>query len=174
MLLRRTNLLPARRTKLLAACLGALLLASGCDRGDHPRNIGRPAPQFALSDGTNSVDLSKLRGHVVLVNLWASWCAPCVDELPSLLALQHQLPGVTVIAISMDQDDDAYRTFLKRNHVDLLTIRDPEARINALYGTVQIPETYAIDRNGILRRKFVSAQDWTSPEIVDYLHRLGA
>ena len=162
------------RTKRFAACLALLLLAAGCDRNDHPQNIGRPAPEFTLADGTHSVDLNKLRGHVVLINLWASWCAPCVDELPSLLALQRQMPGLVVVAISMDQDDDAYRTFLKRNHVDLLTIRDPDARINALYGTVQIPETYAIDRNGILRRKFVSAQDWTSPEIIDYLHRLGA
>jgi cytochrome c biogenesis protein CcmG/thiol:disulfide interchange protein DsbE len=151
-----------------------LLLAVGCDRGNHPQNIGRLAPEFAISDGVHSVDLNKLRGRVVLVNLWASWCAPCVDELPSLLALQHEMPGVTVVAVSMDQDEDAYRTFLARNHVDLLTIRDPDARINALYGTVQIPETYAIDRNGILRRKFVSAQDWTSPEIIDYLKRLGA
>ena len=159
---------------LCSTIIAASLLISGCDRGVTPRNIGRPAPQFAISDGTNSADLSKLRGHVVLVNLWASWCAPCVDELPSLLALQHQMPGVTVVAISMDQDDNAYRTFLKRNQVDLLTIRDPDARINTLYGTAQIPETYAIDGNGILRRKFVSAQDWTSPEIIDYLHRLGA
>ena len=163
-----------RRTNLLAVALAATLMASGCDRGNHPQNIGKPAPQFTISDGTNSVDLSQLRGHVVLVNLWASWCAPCIDELPSLLALQHQMPSVIVVAISMDQDDNAYRTFLKRNQVDLLTIRDPDARINTLYGTAQIPETYAIDRNGILRRKFVSAQDWTSPEIVDYLHRLGA
>jgi len=166
--------MPFPRSIRLAASLILWLIVSGCDRGNHPQNIGKLAPQFAISDGTNSADLSKLRGHVVLVNLWASWCAPCVDELPSLLALQHQMPGVTVIAISMDQDDDAYRTFLKRNHVDLLTIRDPDARINTLYGTAQIPETYAIDRDGILRRKFVSAQDWTSPEIVDYLHRLGA
>ena len=163
-----------RRTNLLAIALAATLLATGCDRGTHPENIGKPAPQFFISDGTTSVDLSKLRGHVVLLNLWASWCAPCIDELPSLLALQHQLPGVTVVAISIDDDDNAYRTFLKHNNVDLLTVRDPEARINALYGTKQIPETYAIDANGILRRKFVSAQNWTSPEIVDYLHRIGA
>ena len=162
------------RTKQLAAGLALLLLAAGCDRNDHPQNIGRPAPEFTLTDGTHSVDLNKLRGHVVLVNLWASWCAPCVDELPSLLALQRQMPGLVVVAISMDQDDDAYRRFLTLHHVDLLTIRDPTARINAHYRTAQIPETYAIDRNGILRRKFVSAQDWTSPEIVDYLHRLGA
>lgn len=160
------------RTKLIAAGLLTLLLASGCDRGYHPHNIGRPAPQFAISDGTHSVNLRKLRGHVVLLNLWASWCAPCVEELPSLLALQHEMPDIVVVAISMDQDPDAYRSFLTRNHVDFLTIRDPSARINALYGTVQIPETYVIDRNGILRRKFVSAQDWTSPEIVNYLRKL--
>lgn len=163
-----------RLTRLLVIGLTTTLLSAGCDRGNHPQNIGAPAPEFAISDGIHSVDLNKLRGHVVLVNLWASWCAPCIEELPSLLALQHQMPGVTVVAISMDEDDGAYRTFLARNHVDLLTIRDPDARINALYGTVQIPETYAIDRNGILRRKFVNAQNWTSPEIIDYLKRLGA
>jgi cytochrome c biogenesis protein CcmG/thiol:disulfide interchange protein DsbE len=163
-----------RRTKLIAAGLMSLLLASGCDRGQHPQNVGRPAPQFAISDGTHSVDLSNLRGRVVLLNLWASWCAPCVEELPSLLALQHEMPDIVVVAISMDEDPEAYHNFLARNHVDLLTIRDPSARINALYGTVQIPETYVIDRNGILRRKFVSAQDWTSPEIVNYLRKISS
>ena len=158
------------RTILITGLL--LLAAAGCDRGHHPQNIGQPAPQFTISDEKTSVDLSRLRGHIVLLNLWASWCAPCVDELPSLLALQHQLPNITVVAISMDQDDDVYRRFLARNHVDLLTVRDPSGRINTLYGTVQIPETYVIDRNGIVRRKFVNAQHWTSPEIVDYLKRL--
>ena len=162
------------RGKLLTTGFAAILLATGCDRGDQPRNIGHPAPQFVLSDGVQSVDLGKLRGHIVLLNLWASWCAPCIDELPSLLALQHQMPSVTVVAISMDQDDAVYRRFLLRNHVDLLTVRDPAARINALYGTVQIPETYVIDRNGILRRKFVNAQNWTSPEIVAYLTKLSS
>ena len=163
-----------RPTKLIAAGLFSVLLAAGCDRGQHPQNIGRPAPQFAISDGTHSVDLSQLRGHVVLLNLWASWCAPCVEELPSLLALQHEMPDIVVVAISMDEDPEAYRSFLARNHVDLLTIRDPSARINALYGTIQIPETYVIDRSGILRRKFVSAQDWTDPEIVNYLRKLSS
>ena len=151
-----------------------MLLTAGCDRGNHPQNIGRPAPQFAISDGTDSVDLSKLRGHVVLLNLWASTCAPCVEELPSLLALQQEMPGVIVVAISTDDNESAYRRFLVRNQVNLLTVRDPNGRINALYGTVLIPETYVIDRQGILRRKFVNAQNWTNPDIVDYLRRLGA
>jgi thiol-disulfide isomerase/thioredoxin len=146
--------------------------AAGCDRGSHPRNLGRLAPEFAVSDGSQTVDLAKLRGHVVLLNLWASWCAPCLDETPSLVALQQEMPGLVIIGISMDQNQDAYKQFLVRNHIDFLTVRDPSARVNALYGTVQIPETYVIDRNGILRRKFVSEQNWTSPEIVNYLKKL--
>lgn len=148
--------------------------AAGCDRGSHPRNIGRPAPKFVVSDGMQTVDLAKLRGHVVLLNLWASWCAPCLDETPSLVMLQKELPNLDIIGISMDEDPDAYKSFLVRHQIDFTTVRDPSARVNALYGTVQIPETYVIDKNGILRRKFVSEQDWTSPDIVAYLRALGA
>jgi cytochrome c biogenesis protein CcmG, thiol:disulfide interchange protein DsbE len=147
-------------------------LATGCDRGSHPRNIATPAPQFTISDGTNSADLSKLRGHIVLLNLWATNCAPCIEELPSLLALQRQMPDLAIVAVSWDQDPDAYQRFLTRHNIHLLTIRDPDQKIAAMYGTAQIPETYVIDRNGILRRKFVSAQDWTSPEIISYLNHL--
>jgi thiol-disulfide isomerase/thioredoxin len=147
-------------------------LVAGCDRGNHPNNIDKPAPQFILSDGTRTADLSKLRGRVVVLNLWASWCAPCIEELPSLLALQKQMPELAVVAVSMDQDPDVYRRFLAEHHVDVLTVRDEEQRVNALYGTVQIPETYIIDRQGVLRRKFIGAQNWTSPEITGYLSRL--
>jgi cytochrome c biogenesis protein CcmG/thiol:disulfide interchange protein DsbE len=150
----------------------ALLLTAGCDRGDHPGHIGSTAPQFVVSDGANTVDLSKLRGHIVVLNLWATWCAPCVEELPSLLEMQRRLPQVTVVAISMDEDESTYQRFLAQNHVNLVTLRDPSQKVNALYGTVQIPETYVIDRKGILRRKFVSAQNWTSPEIIEYLNKL--
>ncbi|MEI9979503.1 MAG: TlpA disulfide reductase family protein [Edaphobacter sp.] len=155
--------------RLWASAVLGLLLVTGCDRGSHPENLGKPAPQFVVSDGTKTVDLSKLRGKVVVLNLWASWCAPCIEELPSLLALQRQMPDLVIVAVSMDQDADVYQRFLEKNHVNLVTVRDADGRINALYGTAQIPETYVIDRQGILRRKFVSAQDWTSPEIMGYL-----
>ncbi len=151
--------------------LGTLLVA-GCDRGSHPGNIDKPAPQFVLRDGTQTVDLSKLRGRVVVLNLWATWCPPCVEELPSLLALQKQMPDLAIVAVSMDQDPDVYHQFLIKHHVDLITVRDQDQRVNALYGTAQIPETYIIDRRGVLRRKFVSSQDWTSPEITSYLSKL--
>ena len=149
-----------------------VLLTAGCDRGTRPGNIGKPAPQFVLSDGTQTVDLRKLRGHVVVLNLWATFCVPCVEELPSLLALHQQMPDLAIVAVSMDQDPDVYHRFLIKHHVDLLTFRDEDQRINALYGTEQIPETYVIDRQGVLRRKFVSSQDWTSPEITSYLSKL--
>ncbi|MGH9596349.1 MAG: TlpA family protein disulfide reductase [Edaphobacter sp.] len=121
------------------------LFTVGCDRGSHPGNIDKPAPQFVLSDGTRTVDLAKLRGRVVVLNLWASWCAPCIEELPSLLALQKQMPEIEIVAVSMDQDPDVYRRFLVEHHVDLLTVRDQEHIVKALYFTVKIPETYIID-----------------------------
>jgi cytochrome c biogenesis protein CcmG, thiol:disulfide interchange protein DsbE len=155
----------------VALALG-FLVVTGCDRGSHPGNIDKSAPQFVISDGTRTVDLSKLRGHVVVLNLWATFCAPCIEELPSLLALQRQMPDLAVVAVSMDQDSNIYRRFLVQHHVDVLTIRDQDRRIFALYGTEQIPETYIIDRKGVLRRKFVNAQNWTSPEIMGYLSKL--
>jgi peroxiredoxin len=162
---------PTLRSGILLLTLCALSLTA-CDRGDHPARIGSPAPQFTLADESRTVSLINLRGHTVVLNFWATWCLPCVEELPSLLAMQHRLPQITVLAISQDEDPAAYRTFLLDNHVDFLTLRDPSARIPHLYGTIKIPETYIIDRNGNLRRKFVSAQDWTSPEIIDYLNKL--
>jgi cytochrome c biogenesis protein CcmG, thiol:disulfide interchange protein DsbE len=159
------------RRFLASIALGVLLL-SGCDRGDHPGRIGKAAPQFVIGDGTRTVDLSKLRGRVVVLNLWATYCAPCIEELPSLLEMQKRMPEIAVVAVSIDQDPDVYHKFLTDHHVDLLTVRDEEMRVNALYGTAQIPETYIIDRQGIVRRKFVSAQDWTSPEIMSFLAKL--
>lgn len=161
-----------KASRTLLAAFTFIALSAGCDRGDHPGLIGNPAPQFTLTDGSRSVDLAKLRGHVVIVNFWATWCLPCVDELPSLLALQHQLPNVDVVAISQDEDPIVYKNFLEQYKVDLLSLRDPSGRIPALYGTAKIPESYIIDKNGVVRRKFVSSQKWTSPEIVSYLNKL--
>jgi thiol-disulfide isomerase/thioredoxin len=157
---------------VFASLVLAVLLVGGCDRGNHPGNIDKPAPQFVLGDGTRTVDLSQLRGRVVVLNLWATWCAPCIEELPSLLALQRQMPDLAVVAVSMDQDPDVYHHFLVEHHVDVLTVRDDQQRVNQLYGTVQIPETYIIDKQGVLRRKFIGAQDWTSSEITGYLARM--
>lgn len=156
----------------VTAVMMSLVLAVGCDRGDHPGSIGKQAPVFVMSDGVQTVDMAKLKGKVVVLNLWATWCAPCVEELPSLLALQQKMPGIDVVAVSTDQDDTVYRKFLVKHNVDVLTVRDADQKVNQMYGTVMIPETYIIDRNGVIRRKFIGAQDWTSADIVDYLNKL--
>ena len=148
------------------------LLSAACDRGDHPARIGSQAPQFTVEDGAQAVTLDRLRGHVVVLNFWATWCIPCIEEVPSLVELQARMPGVSVVAISSDEDSGVYGQFLVNHHVSFLSVRDPSFRIPKLDGTVKIPETYVIDRQGVLRRKFVSAQNWTSPEILDYLARL--
>ena len=80
--------------------------------------------------------------------------------------------GVTVLAISVDEDENTYQQFLKQQNVDLLTVRDAEQKSNTLYGTFKFPETYIIDRSGIVRRKFIGPVDWTQPEIVNYLSKL--
>jgi peroxiredoxin len=149
-----------------------LTLALGCDRGAHPAQTGQFAPDFTVSDGSTSVHLSSYRGQVVLLNFWATWCAPCIEEMPSLLALHHDQPALAVIAVSIDEDADAYSRFLVRRHVDLITVRDPGQRAAQLYRTEMWPETYVIDRQGVIRRKFIGAQDWSSPEIRAYLKSL--
>ncbi len=142
---------------------------SACNRGAHPAQTGQVAPDFTLSDGTTTVHLANYRGQVVLLNFWATWCMPCVEEMPSLLALHHEEPNLAIVAVSIDDDPEAYQRFLVRHHVDFTTVRDPSQSAAKLFRTDMWPETYLIDRNGIIRRKFVGAQEWTSPEIVNYL-----
>jgi cytochrome c biogenesis protein CcmG, thiol:disulfide interchange protein DsbE len=149
-----------------------LLLAAGCDRGSHPRQTGRPAPDFTVTDGSHSVHLANYRGKIVVLNFWATWCIPCIAELPSLMDMQRQLPEVQVLAVSVDADPQAYRDYLVQHKITLLTVNDAAHRSADLFGTYRWPETYVIDQHGVIRRKFIGAQDWTSPEILDYLRRL--
>ncbi|MGO8757295.1 MAG: TlpA family protein disulfide reductase [Terracidiphilus sp.] len=149
-----------------------LALVPACNRGAHPAQTGKAAPDFTISDGTSTVHLAQYRGQVVLVNFWASWCMPCVAEMPSLLALHHEQPNLVILAISIDDDPAAYSSFLVRHHIDLITVRDPDQTAAKLYHTDMWPETYVVDRQGIIRRKFVGPQEWTSPEIVSYIKSL--
>ena len=149
-----------------------LLLLPGCNRGAHPTQTGKRAPDFNLSDGSTAVHLASYRGKVVLVNFWASWCAPCLEELPSLLKLHHDDPGLVILAVSIDQSSEAYTNFIRNRHVDLITVRDPSQSAAGLFGTKMWPESYLIDRNGIIRRKFVGATDWSDPEIRTFIASL--
>ena len=157
----------------LLAFLGCAI-ATGCDRGEHPDQIGRAAPVFAISDGQHSVDLTKLRGKVVVLNFWASWCAPCVEEMPSLEALQRELPQIQVVAVASDEDFATYQGYVAQHHVDLMTVFDQKQTSNALYGSFRFPETYIIDKQGVIRRKLIGAQEFTSPSFVKYLTKLAS
>ena len=150
------------------------VLLPGCYRGSRPPRIGAAAPDFTVQDADRKVVLDQFRGQVVVLNFWASWCGPCVEEMPSLVELQHRFKdkGVTVVGVSIDVDGDAYHKFLKDYKVDFLTVRDPDQKTSSLYGSFKWPETYIIDRNGIVRRKFIGAVEWTQPEIVDFLSKL--
>ena len=163
--------MPSRSRSALFAAL-VIALASSCDRGAHPLQTGTPAPDFIVNDGATSVHLADYRGKVVLLNFWASWCGPCIEELPSLLDLHHSDPRVVMLAVSVDEDPDAYASFIRQRHMDLITVRDPAEHAASLFHTSMWPETYAIDRQGIIRRKFVGATDWSDPEIRRFLDGL--
>lgn len=161
-----------RRTSVLFIVFTVLL--SGCYRGSRPPRIGTAAPDFTIQDADRKVSLGQFRGKVVLLNFFASWCAPCAEEMPSLVQVQErfQNKGVTVLGVSIDVDSDAYHKFLKDYKIDFPTVRDPDQKTSSLYGTFKWPETYVIDRNGIVRRKFIGPVEWSQPEIVDFLSKL--
>jgi len=165
-----------RAAQFPAALIAVLLLITlcGCYSGTRPPRIGSNAPDFTVQDSERTVALSQLRGQVVVLNFWATWCPPCVEEMPSLVEMQRRMKakGVTVVAVSIDVDENAYRQFLKEHGVNLLTVRDPGQKTPNLYGTHGWPETYIIDRNGVTRRKFIGAVDWTEPEITDFLSKM--
>jgi cytochrome c biogenesis protein CcmG, thiol:disulfide interchange protein DsbE len=156
------------------AVIGLLATLIGCYSGSHPARIGSNAPDFTVQDSDHKVTLSQFRGQVVVLNFWATWCPPCVEETPSLIQMQTLLKpkGVVVLAISIDADDGAYHKFLKDYSVNMVTVRDEAQRVSRLYGTFGWPETYVIDRQGVMRRKFIGPVDWTSPEVRDYLSKL--
>jgi cytochrome c biogenesis protein CcmG, thiol:disulfide interchange protein DsbE len=162
------------RRVIFSLAILSLFVLSGCYSGTRPARIGTAAPDFTVRDADHSVTLSQLKGQVVVLNFWATWCPPCIEEMPSLVQMQQQLKakGVTVLAVSVDADASEYHQFLKNHNLNLLSVRDPDQKSNSLYGTAKFPETYIIDRNGIVRRKFIGAVDWTEPDVIDYLGKL--
>ncbi len=154
--------------------IGLLLALIGCYSGTHPPRIGSSAPDFTVQDSDHKVTLSQFRGQVVVLNFWATWCPPCVEETPSLVKMQSRMKdkGVVVLAVSIDVDDAAYHKFLKDYSVNMVTVRDEDQKTASLYGTHGWPESYIIDRNGIIRRKFIGPVEWNSPEVTEFLNKL--
>jgi cytochrome c biogenesis protein CcmG/thiol:disulfide interchange protein DsbE len=135
---------------------------------------GGPAPEFSVkTDQGNRVTLRSFGGKILVLNFWATWCAPCVQEIPSLNAFQKRFAksGVVVVAVSVDKSEQKYKTFLNRIPVSFETARDPSQDLNAEYGTFQFPETYII-KDGRIMRKFPNAEDWLSDDMTQYVQSL--
>ncbi|HXO04889.1 MAG TPA: TlpA disulfide reductase family protein [Candidatus Sulfotelmatobacter sp.] len=160
---------------VLAFIAGLLFLFARPDyRQGEPSLRGRPARDFTFTREGKPAHLSDFRGKVVLLNFWATWCPPCVDETQSLNQLQRRIAplGGTVLGVSVDEDPTAYENFLKMYNITFPTYRDPSKQISLSYGTTMYPDTYIITRSGRLDRKIVGAQDWTSPDLTAYINSL--
>jgi cytochrome c biogenesis protein CcmG, thiol:disulfide interchange protein DsbE len=149
---------------------------------DHIVNEGDRAPNFRIvTDSGKQISPRDFGGKVLVLNFWASWCGPCVQEAPSLSEFQKQLAssGVVVLGISVDRKENLYQNFIKHFQLPFQTARDPEENISAMYGTARFPESYIIDRNGKVVRKYAGLPErngqaipWTDPELVGYVKSL--
>lgn len=155
------------------AALALLVSLAGCDRGAKPDLVGKTAPEFRVQDEDRTVALSDFRGKVVVLTFWASWCPPCIEETPSMIAMQERLRGrVTILAVSTDETREGYLKYLREQKTNFLTVRDAAKNSSTLYGTFGYPETYIIDAHGVIRRKFIGPVEWTKPDIIQYLEGL--
>ncbi len=135
---------------------------------------GGPAPVFSIrTDRGQSITPASFGGKILVLNFWATWCPPCIQEIPSLSRFQKHFAhsGVIVVAVSIDKNAAKYRSFLDKVHVAFQTARDGNADISSEYGTFQFPETYVIE-NGRILRKFANAEDWTSDDMTQYIQSL--
>lgn len=142
-------------------------------RDTTPRE-GSRAPEFSVvTDQGRHVTPTSFGGKILVLNFWATWCSPCLQELPSLDQFQRQFAnsGVVVVGISIDKNAQNYKRFLQRVPLSFQTARDATADIANTYGTFQYPETYII-KDGRILRKYGEAENWMSDDIVQYVHSL--
>jgi peroxiredoxin len=136
--------------------------------------VGGVAPRFQITtDAGRRITPESFGGKILVLNFWATWCSPCLQELPSLNRFQQQFAsdGVVVVGVSIDKNEQHYRDFLKRIPVQFQTARDPNADVSNSYGTFQIPETYII-KDGRVVRKYAEGEDWLSQDITSYVRSI--
>ena len=158
---------------LLAALVAALL--AGCAKRPEPPTRGAPAPGFELADlEGNRHRLSDFAGQVVVLNFWATWCPPCVDEMPSLQQLADRLgpEGLAVVAVSVDERYADIEPFVDRHRLRFLVLHDLGKRVSRRYEVHQFPETWIVGRDGRLASHLVGARDWSAPESLEVFRTL--
>ncbi|MCC7496552.1 MAG: TlpA family protein disulfide reductase [Bryobacterales bacterium] len=157
-----------RPERALQILIAVLVIAFSWVVYDSLRNrvieAGDSAPGFSITtDSGRTLSPGNFGGKLLVLHFWATWCPPCVEEIPSLSAFQKQFAssGVVVLGVSVDKNEKAYSAFLNRFQVTFNTARDPSAMLPASYGTYQYPETYIINSSGKVVQKIIANRDWT-------------
>jgi len=164
------------RQQWIVVGIVALLLAGGLFAGVRlfaddlfPVTVGSKAPDFRAKDVHSGATrtLADYRGKVVLLNVWATWCEPCKIEMPSMEELYkaYGSKGVHIVAVSIDDaaPEDSIRAYAKALGLTFEILHDPSHAIERSYQTTGYPESFVIDRGGVIRKKWISAADWNSP-----------
>lgn len=142
---------------------------------DAEKSVNSKAPDFSLKDAYGkSLSLSSLKGKVVLVNFWATWCPPCKAEMPSMNRLYNEIRGrgFEVVAISTDNSLSTVKDFLARNRIDFPVLFDETKSVTRQYHVFSMPTTFLIDRSGMIVEKFYGEEDWTDPVIRKKIEKL--
>lgn len=137
--------------------------------------VGETAPDFKVTtESGRTITPENFGGKLLVLNFWASWCQPCVQEVPSLEVFSRQFAseGVVVLGVSVDKNEKLYHQFLQQFPVTFQVARDPSWDIAANYGTFQLPETYIIDSSGKVVQKVIAAQNWMNPEFVQSIKKM--
>ena len=154
---------------ILAGCL--VLFITAC--GESPvASIGKPAPDFDTVDLKGKVwSLSKLKGKVVFVNFWATWCAPCREEMPSMQRLYEMMPKdkFEMIALFNNDKKTVAKDFAAKLGLTMPILSDEYNFAGTKYGLTGLPETFIVDKQGIIREKFIGPAKWDSPENIQML-----
>jgi peroxiredoxin len=141
-----------------------------------PVGRGSAAPDFALPslDSDRPIVLSDLRGRVVLVNFWATWCKPCEDEMPAMDRLYRELrpAGFELLAISVGEQPSVVRPFRDRLGVAFPILLDSDKRVATRWHTFAFPESLLVDRDGTVLERYVGPRDWDAPPYVARIRRL--
>jgi cytochrome c-type biogenesis protein len=148
-----------------AALLAAAVAAAGCGgEGYRPLQEGDPVPDYAAATlAGDTVSLADLRGRVVVLNVWATWCPPCIEEMPALDALQERMAAedLSVVAVSIDAraDAPAVAAFVEEHDLALTVLHDPARRVERDFRTMGVPESFLIGRDGHIARRWIGQFD---------------
>jgi peroxiredoxin len=165
----------ALKIGVLAIILGAAAYLALRQRQPHPLAIGEGAPDFTVpAFPSGSLGLGQYHQQVVVLNFWATWCEPCVEETPSLVKFAESVrpAGVAVVGVSEDQDLAALEKFIQQFHITYAIGRDPERTLAARFGTYQFPETYILDRHGRIAEKLIGPADFDDPRLLSFVREL--